>query len=447
MGSPVLERPEPGIARVPSWLATGAAWTWRVLLLLLGATVILIVMVRLYLVTLPVIIALILATLCVGPARWMERQGVPRMLAAVIVVIGGLAAIGGLFTALAPQFIEQVQELGPTIQDATETLLGFVQTTFGWDRAEVMDMLNEGLAALSEQSGQIATQVVSGAAIAVQALTALSLAVVLLFFFVKDGAQIVDWMIARTPKPHQETMRAVGRRAWTALAGFIRGTAAIALIDAVGIGIGLAIVGVPLVLPLSVLIFIGAFIPVIGATVTGLLAVLVALATADPGTAVQTALIVLAIIIGVQQIESNVLQPVIMRRAVALHPVVVLGALTAGAALIGVIGAFLAVPVAAVLSAVANELRLRHEATQQPATTPDDGPPDDGPPDNGPPDNGPPDNGPPDDASGPDDGGANDSGDGPQGENPHGEMAEVEDEGNGAVPVASQDDPAPPDRP
>lgn len=380
MGRPVEERPEPGIARVPSWLATGAAWTWRVLLLLLGATVILTVVVRLYLVTLPVIIALILATLCVGPARWMERHGIPRMLAAVIVVIGGLAAISGLFAALAPQFSEQVQELGPTIQDATETLLGFLETNFGWDRAEVMDMLNDGLATLSEQSGQIASQVVSGAAIAVQALTALSLAVVLLFFFVKDGQQIVDWMIQRVPAAHEDTMRAIGRRAWGALAGFVRGTAAIALIDAVGIGIGLAIVGVPLVLPLSVLIFIGAFIPVIGAAVTGLLAVLVGLATAEPGTAVQTALIVLAIIIGVQQIESNVLQPVIMRRAVSLHPVVVLGALTAGAALIGIIGAFLAVPVAAVAAAVGNELRLRHEAAQADSDPPDSGPPDSGPP-------------------------------------------------------------------
>ncbi len=385
MGRPVEERPEPGIARVPSWLATGAAWTWRVLLLLLGATVILTVVVRLYLVTLPVIIALILATLCVGPARWMERHGMPRMLAAVIVVIGGLAAISGLFAALAPQFSEQVQELGPTIQDATETLLGFLETNFGWDRAEVMDMLNDGLATLSEQSGQIASQVVSGAAIAVQALTALSLAVVLLFFFVKDGQQIVDWMIQRVPAAHEDTMRAIGRRAWGALAGFVRGTAAIALIDAVGIGIGLAIVGVPLVLPLSVLIFIGAFIPVIGAAVTGLLAVLVGLATAEPGTAVQTALIVLAIIIGVQQIESNVLQPVIMRRAVSLHPVVVLGALTAGAALIGIIGAFLAVPVAAVAAAVGNELRLRHEAAQADSDPPDSDPPDSGPPDSGPP--------------------------------------------------------------
>jgi hypothetical protein len=138
----------------------------------------------------------------------------------------------------------------------------------------------------------------------------------------------------------------------------VRGTAAVALIDAVGIGIGLAIVGVPLVLPLSLLVFFGGFVPVVGAFVTGILAVLVALAS----NGLQSALIVTGIVIAVQQIESNVLQPTIMRRAVALHPVVTLTVLVAGTMLIGIIGAFLAVPVTAVIAAVANELRLRKES-------------------------------------------------------------------------------------
>src|SRR5699024_9658234 len=152
-----------------------------------------------------------------------------------------------------------------------ETLFGFLDENFGWDRDEIMSTINDGIASLQEESGQIASQVVSGAALVVQAITALVLAITLLFFFVKDGAQIVDWMIARTPARVRDTTRALGRRAWTALTGFIRGTAAIAMIDAVGIGIGLAIVGVPLVLPIAVLVFLGGFIPVIGAFVTGLI--------------------------------------------------------------------------------------------------------------------------------------------------------------------------------
>jgi putative heme transporter len=366
----------PDFQRVPSWLATATAWAWRLLVLVAAAGVILVLLTRLYLVSLPVIIALILATLCVPPARALEARGVHRTGAAAIVVIGGVIAFGGVLAALTPPFITQVQDLQPTIAEAVDRLFELLETgPLGWDREEVMGYLEDALEAARERGGEIAGQLVSGAAIAVQSLAALSLAVVLLFFFVKDGEQLVDWVLARTPVDHQETMRAVGRRAWTALAGFVRGTAAVALIDAIGIGVGLAIVGVPLVLPIAVLVFFGGFIPVIGAFVTGLLAVLVALAAGG----LQQALIVFAIVLAVQQIESNVLQPVIMRRAVSLHPVVILAALTAGATLVGVIGAFLAVPVAAVISAVGNELRLRHEAAQVGAEPDDDpiGPPKD----------------------------------------------------------------------
>jgi putative heme transporter len=367
-GSRAAARPE--FERVPSWLATATAWAWRMLVLLTATGVILVLLTRLYLVSLPVIIALILATLCVPPARALEARGVHRTGAAAIVVIGGLIAFGGLLAALTPPFITQVQDLQPTIAEAVDRVFELLETgPLGWDRAEVMGYLEGALEAARERGGEIAGQLVSGAAIAVQSIAALSLAVVLLFFFVKDGEQLVDWVLARTPVDHQETMRAVGRRAWTALAGFVRGTAAVALIDAIGIGVGLAILGVPLVLPIAVLVFFGGFIPVIGAFVTGLLAVLVALAAGG----LQQALIVFAIVVAVQQIESNVLQPVIMRRAVSLHPVVILSALTAGATLIGVIGAFLAVPVAAVASAVGNELRLRHEAAQA-GVAPDDDP-------------------------------------------------------------------------
>ncbi len=362
-----------GAANVPPWLQSAGAWSWRLLLLLTASALILVVMVRLYLVTLPVILALIMATLFVGPARFLERLRVPRLLSAFLVVFGGLGAVVAVLVVVTPQFVDEARRLGPTITQAIERLFGFLEENFGWDREEVMGMIDEGVETLLEQSGQIAAQVVSGAALVVQGITALVLAVILLFFFVKDGKQIVDWMIARTPDQHEETVRAVGRRAWTALSGFVRGTAAVALIDAIGIGIGLTIVGVPLVLPIAVLVFFGGFIPVIGAFLTGLIAVLVALATAEPDAAFQTALIVLAIVVGVQQFESNVLQPVIMRRAVSLHPVVVLGVITAGAALVGIVGAFLAVPIAAVAAAVGNELRLRHEerlAEEEPPSGP-----------------------------------------------------------------------------
>jgi putative heme transporter len=373
---PAARTATPELERVPSWLVTATAWAWRVLILLVASSAVLWLLIRLYLVSLPIIIALILATLCVPPARALEARGLHRTASASIVVLGGLVALSGVFAALTPAFIAQVQELRPTVIDAVDQLFVFLETgPLGWDRDEVMGFFEQGLQAAGERGGEIAGQVAAGAAVAVQGIAAISLAIVLLFFFVKDGEQLVAWLLARTPVDHQETVRAVGRRAWTSLAGFVRGTAAVALIDAIGIGVGLAIVGVPLVLPIAVLVFLGGFIPVIGAFVTGLLAVLVALAAGG----LQQALIVFAIVLAVQQIESNVLQPVIMRRAVSLHPVVILAALTAGAALTGIIGAFLAVPVSAVAAAVGNELRLRHEATVVGAE-PDDapiGPPED----------------------------------------------------------------------
>jgi putative heme transporter len=348
-----------GDLRVPSWLDTAVQYTWRGIVLLAGVAAVLFTLTRLYLVSLPVIVALILSTLFVPPARRLERRGFPRLAAASIVVIGGIGIVAGIIALLTPEFIRQTQALGPTITAATNEVMNWLETgPLSWDRDEIDRIARNLMVSLEGSAGTIAQRVGTLAVAVVEGITALTLAVVLLFFFVKDGAQIVDWLIRRVPAHHRDDVRAAGSRGWVALSGFVRGTAAVALIDAVGIGVGLAIVGVPLVLPLSLLVFFGGFVPVIGAFVTGILAVLVALA--DLG--LTAALIVAGIVLAVQQIESNVLQPTIMRRAVALHPVVILGVLTAGAVLIGIVGAFLAVPVAAVVAAVGNELRLRHEA-------------------------------------------------------------------------------------
>lgn len=350
------------IERVPSWLATLAAWMWRLIVVLTGTALLLVAAMRLGVVTIPIIVALILCTFLVPPARWLESKGLPRAPAAMIVVLGGLGLFVGVIALLAPAFVEEVQELGPTITEGLEDLFAFTDRTFGYDQDAIFDLIDQGLEQLQGQTGQLAGQLAAAGGAIVQGITALALAIVLLFFFVKDGEQIVAWILARSPDTHRDTVRAVGRRAWAALSGFIRGTALVALVDAIGIGVGLAILGVPLVLPIAVLTFFGGFIPVIGAFIAGLIAVLVALAATGD---IVTTLIVLGIVIGVQQFESNVLQPVIMRRAVSLHPVVILAALTAGGLLLGVIGAFLAVPVAAVVSAVGNELRLRHEAARR----------------------------------------------------------------------------------
>lgn len=351
--------PDPG-PPVPSWLSRSAAWTWRLLLLLVAGLAILWLMARLMVVSLPVLVAIIVSTLAIPPAQWLRRRGVKPAGAAAIVVVGGLAAIVGLLAVLAPSIASQLAELGPTLGEAWDSVLSWLETgPLGYDRQEVEQFLSNAQETISDGGGGgIVSGVLSGAAMAAQAVTGLLLFVVLLFFFVKDGDEIVQWLVDRTSPDYRPTLRAVGSRAWTALSGYVRGTALIALIDALGIMIGLLILQIPLVLPLTLLVFFGAFIPVIGAFVAGLLAVLVALAAGG----LIKALLVLAVIVGVQQVEGNLLQPVIMRRTVALHPVVILVALGAGAALAGIVGAFLAVPVTAVVAAVGNELRLRAEA-------------------------------------------------------------------------------------
>lgn len=340
------------------WLDTLAQFAWRLLVVLVGVAGLVLLLTRLYLVSLPIILALVIATIAVPPARRLERRGVPRLLATLIVVVGGAATFFGGLILLVPAFTRQVSDLGPTVSEAFQRVLDWLdRSPFGLDRAEIETLLTDALDNVGQFSGTIATQVGSIAIAVGEVLTAISLAIVLLFFFVKDGEQIVGWFIARAPDRLRDDMRASGARGWGALAGYVRGTAAIALINAVGIGLGLLIVGVPLVLPLTLLVFLGGFVPVIGAFTSGLLATLVALATGGP----TTALIVLAIVVLVQQVEGNVLQPMIMRRAVSLHPIVILTVLTAGAVIVGVLGAFLAVPIAATLAAVGNELRLRGE--------------------------------------------------------------------------------------
>jgi predicted PurR-regulated permease PerM len=186
------------------------------------------------------------------------------------------------------------------------------------------------------------------------------LIVVLTFFFVKDGGRLWEWILELFHEDRQPVLREVGERAWTALSAYVQGVFLVATIDAVLIGAALLILGVPVAVPLIVLTFVAAFFPVVGAFVAGAAAVLVALVANGLGAA----LIILAVIVAVQQLEGNVFYPVVVGRKLQLHPVGILLALTAGGVLAGVVGAFLAVPIAAVTGAVLHYTRERREARQ-----------------------------------------------------------------------------------
>jgi putative heme transporter len=369
--APSDEERRAGLSGISPWLRKigGGAWLWLGILLVAGIA--LTIVVELAIVVVPVILGLILATIAAPPTRWLERRGLPSALATTIVVIGGLFALLGGLGALVPLFITQAQDLGPTVVQGWNDLLTWAEEgPLGIERGQIEGWVDDGLAAIGDQAGELAGQAAAVATSTIEAVTAFILTIIITFFFVKDGLRVAGWIRERVPAHRRDDITAFGKRGWESLGGYVRGTATVALIDAVGIGLGLWILGVPLVLPLAVLVFFGGFIPIVGAALTGFLAVLVALASEG----LVTALIVLAIVALVQQIESDILQPMIMGRVVPLHPLVVLLVLSAGAKLIGLIGALLAVPLAASVSAIGNEVRLRSEHPGEPGPEPLGGP-------------------------------------------------------------------------
>lgn len=348
----------------PPWLRTSADIAWRVLLLAALAYLAVWFLVRIGVVAFPVMVAAILTTLFEPPVRWLEERGMSRGPAAAMVVVGGVLLVSGLAALIVVRFVATAPDLGRSLTQASDQVLGWLSNgplgiSGDQIRSAVSGMLGGGGGSGNGQ-GSAAGSLISGTRMLVEIVLGFLLMLVVLFFFVKDGPAIVRWLIQRTPSGYRDVALRLGRRTWDVLSRYLRGIAIVAAADAAGTALGLLIIGVPLVVPLTVLVFLGGFIPVVGATVAGLVATLVALVS---GGTVDAAL-TLGLVILVQQIDAHILQPVVMGHEVPLHPVVVLITVAIGATLFAIPGAILAVPVAAVLSAVGNELRLMnvHEA-------------------------------------------------------------------------------------
>lgn len=339
----------------PLTLDRAAGFTWRALLVGFGVVVATIVLSRLRLVVLPAIIAGLLTTVLMPVVDLLARR-LPRMLAVWAVILLGVGAFVGVGYLVAPSIASQFSDLGVTLEDGREQVEDFVDDgPFGLDRAQVDEYVERVGEQFGGQGSDIASGVLAGAVIVFEVIASLLLIVVLLFFFLKDGDRFAAFGLRSLRPEHHDLASALGQRAWAAAGGYVRGTALVALVDAVIIGVGLAVIGVPLVVPLAILTFLGAFFPLVGATLAGVVAALVALV--DGG--LDQALLVTGLIIIVQQVEGDVLAPLVLGRAVKLHPIVILVVLTAGAVVGGLLGAFLAVPVTAVAVAVGSELRAR----------------------------------------------------------------------------------------
>jgi putative heme transporter len=349
--------------------------SWSLLGMLVIATIVGYLFSLVPLVVIPVVLALFPATLLVPVAGWLKRKGAPAGLAAIVSIVLGILLIGAIIGAMVPLVASQAPELAESAAGGLEELENFLEDgPFGLDIGGVDELLDMAQEQLGEV-GELAPQAITAATVAFETVAGILLLFVVLFFYLKDGPRLANGVISLAPARHQDRAHRLAARSWDTLGKYFRGQMLVAFVDAVGIGIGLVILGVPLAVPLAVLVFFGGLFPIVGAVVTGALAVLVALA--DQG--LTTALIVAGIVLAVQQLESNVLEPVILGRAIHLHPLVVLIAITTGAVTIGILGAFLAVPVAAVISEIVDELRggsdeEEDEAGDEEASAPEEAP-------------------------------------------------------------------------
>lgn len=303
----------------------------------------------------PVSMALIVATVLSPPVSWMRTKGVPAGLAAGLVMVSFLALLGGVVTFLIPQVTEQAGEIASSASDG-------LQEVRNWLTGEPFNLsdnqISAAIASLQDKLQDSASAISSGVFTTISTATSIIINIVLVlmlsFFFIKDGHRFLPWLNTLGGHRAGDHLTQVLNRVWTTLGSFIRTQTLVAFIDAVIIGIGLAILGSPLALPLAVITFFGGYIPIVGAFVSGGVAVLVTLVTND----YKDALIALIIVVGVQQLEGNVLSPMLQGKNMNLHPAVVLLSVTAGGSLFGITGAFLAVPVTA---SVAEILRYVNE--------------------------------------------------------------------------------------
>lgn len=313
-----------------------------IIVLILTAGVVL-AMRELSTVVIPILLALILASTFSPVMRWLRARNVPPALATVMVLLGIVVILTGIGWLIVWAVRDQWEDLSSQAQDGFAQVIDWVKTLpFAPDSEQIAEWQDTVVDFLT--SSQFGSGALAGVGAVTSFVTGLVLMVVVLFFFLKDGPTI--WRFVLRPFTGEGLARArrAGDKTVATLGSYIRGTAAVAAVDAVGIGIGLVILQVPLALPLAVLVFVLAFIPLVGATVAGILAALVALVANGPLNAV----LVVAVVVLVNQLEGNFLQPVLMGRALKLHALVILLALTIGTVLSGILGAVLAVPIAAV---------------------------------------------------------------------------------------------------
>lgn len=340
-------------AAIPWGVRLTAAWAWRLLLVVLGIAAVVVLLAFTKVLWVPVVIATLL-TVLLQPvvALLTSRARMGRGLASVLTVVALLAAVAGLLTLAGGQIARGIGDLWDQARSGLDELVSSL-AGLGLDADQLDSYLADLTGSLQSNSGSLVSGALSVTTTLGHVLAGALITLFCLVFFLKDGPVIWTWLVRLLPDAARLPTHEAARRGWVTLGGFTRTQILVALIDAVGIGLGAAILGLPLVVPLAVLVFLASFIPFVGAIATGAIAVLVALV--DQG--IGRALIMLAIVLVVQQVESHVLQPFLLGHAVSLHPVAVLLSVAAGSLAAGIVGALIAVPFVATLNTVVLHLR------------------------------------------------------------------------------------------
>lgn len=349
----------------------GAAWAWRLLVIFGALFAALWVVIQVEVIVVPVALATLAAALLMPAVDFLDRRGAPRGGAVALILLGGLALVGGMLSFVVSQFIEGTPGLVDQVTRSIDGLRRWlIDGPLGLSREQIDNAGNSAIQALRDNQEKVTSGALSTAGTLTEILTGALLMLFTLIFLLHGGRNIFEFVTRIFPTDTRKRVREAGRAGFHSLIGYVRATFLVALVDALGIGVGLAIMGVPLALPLASLVFLGAFIPLVGAVVTGFLAVIVALLTKG----MIYALITLGLILAVQQLEGHVLQPLVMGRAVSIHPLAVVLAIAGGGVLAGIVGALLAVPVLAFLNSAIRVLVADDPAEVQAAAEADGGP-------------------------------------------------------------------------
>ncbi|MCV7382928.1 AI-2E family transporter [Mycolicibacter longobardus] len=318
-----------------------AAWAWRLLVLFAAVMVVLLVFRRLEVIVVPVLVAMMMSALLLPGVDWLDRRGVPRGLAVFLLLLSGLAVLAGLLSFVVDQFIDGVPELVEQVtQIVNSTQRWLIEGPLHLSSEQIDSIGDTVVTGLRNNQAKLTSGALSTAETVTKIFTGAFVVLFTLIFFLYGGRDIWRFTVKIFPSEVRDRVHRAGIAGFESLIGYVRATFLVALVDAVGIGVGLAVMAVPLALPLASLVFLGAFIPLVGAVLTGLLAVLVALIAKGW----IYALVTLGLIIAVNQLEAHVLQPLVMGRAVSIHPLAVVLGISTGGILAGIVGALLAVP-------------------------------------------------------------------------------------------------------